>query len=57
MMKNIACKLSELQPDLYLRELLNNKCISEESYSIFFDLGSAYTDTELTAELPEYKKF
>ena len=39
-----------------LRELLSNKCISAESYSVFFDLGSAYNDAELTAELLDYKK-
>ncbi len=39
-----------------LRELLTNKCISAESYSVFFDLGSAYNDAELTAELLDYKK-
>ena len=38
-----------------LRELLKNKNISKEAYPVFFDIGAAKNNTELTAELQEYR--
>ena len=38
-----------------LHELLANKCISRESYPVFFDLAVKEKNTELTAQLLEYK--